>query len=287
MDSRRGPVASVILKDGILKRGEDIQAGDAQGKIKILENFLGESVDEIIPSSPAVILGFETLPQIGEIFFAREMQEVSGTSQEIKKPVAVKPGAPIQGQKIIKLILKGDTSGSLEVLSGIIGSLPQNETAIEIIDESVGDISDGDVKHAVSTGAMIIGFKVSLSKAGENLAKTHEIKIFQSDIIYELIKTLEEELKGLKKEIILGDLEILKVFSKKATKQVVGGQIVSGKIKNNAILEIKRKNEPIGEAKVINLQKEKRDVVEVIEGECGLLIDSETETKEGDHLIAR
>jgi len=288
MDSRRGVVASVILKDGILKAGDEIVAGKARGKIKILENFLEKSVNEIIPSSPALILGFDALPEVGEIFYAGK--SAKALVAKIKKMAPAQKLAQkttIEELEKIKLILKGDVSGSLEALSGIIKSLPQKEFNIEIIDEEVGEITDGDIKLAAAADAIVIGFKAGITRAAENLAKVQNIKIIKSEIVYELIKVLEEELKGFGKELISGDLEILKGFSKKGTKQVIGGRIISGKIKNNAILEIRRKDEAIGQAKVINLQKEKMDVSEATEGECGLLVDSEIEIKEGDHLVAK
>jgi translation initiation factor IF-2 len=290
MDSRRGVVASVILKDGILKAGDEIAAGEAWGKIKILENFLGEPTEEIIPSSPARVLGFNVIPRVGEIFYSgKSVKELIVKTKKTTPVKKLSQKAAEEEQKKIKLILKGDVSGSVETLSGIIKNLPQQkEFNIEIIDEEVGEITDGDVKLAVAADAIIISFKAGITRAAENLARAQGIKIVRSDVIYELTKAVEEEIKGLKKEIILGDLEILAVFGKRgAAKQIVGGRIVSGSIKNNAILEIWRKDEIIGKAKVLNLQKEKKDVAEATEGECGLLADSETMIQVGDHLLMK
>lgn len=290
MDSRRGVVASVILKDGVLRAGDEIVAGEAYGKIKILENFLGEPVKEITPSSPARVLGFDAIPQVGEIFYAgKSVKEliVKAKKTALAKKIS-QEATTEEKRKKIKLILKSDVSGSLETLSGIIKNLPQQkEFNIEIIDEEVGEITDGDVKLAVAADAIIISFKASATKAAENLAKAQGVKIIRSDIIYELTKAVEEELKGLKKEIILGELEILAVFGKKGKNQIIGGKIISGSIKNNAVLEIRRKEEIIGKAKVLNLQKEKKDVTEVTEGECGLLVDSEVIIQPGDHLLLK
>ncbi|MEK7590153.1 MAG: translation initiation factor IF-2 [Patescibacteria group bacterium] len=277
MDSRRGIVATVIVKNGTLKIG---------GKIKALENFLGENVKEILPSSPAVMLGFEFLPTIGEEFHVE-----NGEIKTAKPVVSVKVAAAETEteENTITILLKADVAGSLEALSEVIKNLPlPEEIKIKIIYESVGNITDGDVNIAVPTKALVIGFNTKISKAAENLAKTQGIKIILSNIIYELIKTIEEEIKGRQKEKINGDLEILAIFGKKDAHQIVGGKVILGEIKNNAVIEIQRKNEILGQGKIINLQQKKRDAQKVESGnEAGLLVDSKISIQIGDHIILR
>lgn len=286
MDSRRGITAVVIIKDGILKTGDELRAGAALGSVRILENFLGKKIDSAIPSSPALILGFEALPKIGEEFITGQFEgkmpliDVRATRTEKTSTAAAKT----------KVILKADVSGSLEALSEVIKNIPRpSNSEIEIINESIGDITDGDVNAATAAKAAIVGFKVKINKAAENLAKSQSVKIIQSDIIYELVKAVEKELASSGSAIILGELEILAIFGKKGPRQqVVGGKVIAGEIKNNSILEIARKNETIGKGKILNLQQNKKDFAKVEAGnECGLLFDSEVMINAGDHLISK
>jgi translation initiation factor IF-2 len=290
-DKKRGLTVSVILKDGVLKIGDQIATPTAKGKIKILENFLGEKVDSLAPSSPAVIIGFESLPKIGEEFVSGDL-----TKEEIEK-VAVKNSCPdlrkkfckIDGDCVVKIILKADVSGSLEALSELIHKVPKKETyQLEIISEGVGEISDGDVKSAIATDAIVLGFKVGLNKAAENMAKDNKVRVITSEIIYELIDAIENYFKCLSSGDMTGDLEILAVFGKKAGKQIVGGRVVTGEIKNNAILEVHEAGKSIGSCKVVNLQEGKIDAASVVAGkECGLLVSCEIEIKPQHHLIMR
>lgn len=300
MDSRRGLTAVAIVKDGVLKVGDEIATASATGKLKILENFLSERVDKLSPSSPALILGFENLPQIGEEFFSGKIElwelhpvrnEISNGVQPLQKEEVGVSGQPvpsnIQAEQKINLILKADVSGSLEALAEIIESFPKTE----IISQSVGDITDGDIKSAQNTKAVIIGFKTRVSKAAENLATAQGVKVITSEIIYELLKNLEEEFKSLEEPAINGRLEILAIFGKKSGsakggRQVVGGRVIVGTFKNNLAVKIQRQEETVGQGKIINLQCQKQDISQVGENEeCGLLLESDVIVNIGDQLI--
>jgi translation initiation factor IF-2 len=287
LDSRRGIMASAIVTNGTIKTGDYIKAGSAFGKIKILENFLGKKIETAVPSSPVLIWGFETLPDIGEEFKTGPDVKPGAVAEKaaISKP-AVKSPAEQKPEKAIRIILKADVSGSLEALREVLRHLPLKDKKLEIIEGSVGNISDGDVKLAVSSGAAIIGFRVKTAKPAEILARAQNIKIIRSDIIYDLTKALEEQLTAAPP--LAGKLKILAVFGKKAGKQqIIGGQVAEGEIKTNSILEIERENKPIGKGRLINLQQNKKDVQRVSAGlECGLLFESETEIRVGDILTA-
>lgn len=289
MDKRQGIIANVIVKNGTLRTGDAIAAGSAGGKIKILRDFLGEKINEAIPSSPVQILGFDALPGVGEHF-------MSGGSVMPTKPITETPKpmteatSEDQNKTTINLILKGDVSGSIEALAEVIKSLPILENVdLRIINESVGEISDGDVKSAVASKAIIIGFGVKVNKAAENLSKAQNVKIIKSDIIYELIKAVGDEMATSQRGYSKGILEILAIFGKKDNdKQIVGGKVTEGEISNNATIEIERKGEMVGSGKIVNLQQSRKDAAVVAAGnESGLLVASDTEIKVGDHLILR
>ncbi len=287
-DSRRGITATVIIKEGTLKISDPITAGSASGKVKGLENFLGKRVKEILPSEPARVMGFDGLPEAGEEFFVGIQQSQTAVSASVNpRTVANKIS---EGARAVNLILKADVSGSLEALSEVVKNLPKpQEVKLAIIDQSVGEITDGDVKSAIATEAIIIGFRVEPTKAAENLARIHKIKVVISEIVYDLVKALEEEFKHLARDVVKGELEVLAVFGKKGTnQQIVGGKVIAGAIDNNSSFEIKRRESLIGTGKIINLQTGKKDIPRLETGiEGGLLADSETAIKAGDHIIIR
>ena len=288
INSQRGIIAVAIVKNGILKIGDEISTPSARGKIKNLRNFLKKPVKELAPSSPALILGFENLPQVGEEFWCGVPPAYITTSlKPIEKEEKALIAENLPKQKAINLILKADVSGTLEALSEIIKSLPTDDIKIKILDEAVGEITDGDVKMAQPTNAIIVGFKTNTTKAAENLARSQQIKIISSEIIYELVKKIEEELEGLKSPKPTGELEILAVFSAKGKKQLVGGKVVSGTIKNKSRVKISRDEAEIGSGKITNLQSQKKNVNQVNEGkECGIMLELDTVIKIGDHLLA-
>ncbi len=282
MDNKKGITVTGIIKNGKLKTGEEIFAPGASGKVKSLENFLGKRIAEAVPSNPVLILGFTSLPKVGDDFTTNPNFKDQISNKIVEQKILS------TDTKAINLLLKADASGTLETLSLIINNLPDKDK-INIISEGVGEITDGDIKNASSSGAMIIGFRVKPNRAAEALAKVQLVKLITSEIVYELIKIIEDNLKSIGKEIILGELEILAVFGKKGgNKQIVGGKILSGEIKNNSILEIRRGDQVMGTGRVVNLQKGKEDAKKVEEGsECGLLFGADVIINVGDHLVSK
>ncbi len=284
---RKGNIAAAIVKNGTLKTGDYIATRSARGKIKLLENFSGEKVKFLSPSAPAIILGFETLPQIGEEFIAgKDIPQISANQPLISKIKNETAENHKNAKNTFNLVIKADASGPLETLSEIIKNLKSESVKINILNESIGEITDGDIKTAVAGKAIIIGFGVKINKIAANLAKIQEIKIIVSNIIYELIEAVENEIKLLEKPKPFGELEILKIFSRKNKEQLVGGRAVDGIIKNNSHFKILRQNEEIGTGKVIGLRQHKQEINQAAAGqECGLFIESNTLIAEGDQLI--
>ncbi|MFA5386313.1 MAG: translation initiation factor IF-2 [Candidatus Paceibacterota bacterium] len=287
LDPKRGATAAIVLKDGTLKIGDQIATQTAFGKIKTLENFLGKRVDEILPSSPVLILGFETMPQIGEEFWAGGINIV-----EIKTPPLEAPPERIAVQEeglkenYINLIIKADSAGSLEALRSIIEAIPLKDQKMKFLEASVGDITDGDIGLAQASKAVIIGFKVKVQKAAQEFARIHNVKIVTSDIIYEIVKILEEGSIAKMPPTILGELEVLAVFNQKTKKQIIGGKVISGVIKANSRLKVKRGDGDLGTGKILNLQQQKQDAKEIkADNECGMLFESDTKINVGDHLV--
>ena len=279
-DSQRGLTVGVIVTDGTLKKGGEIHTPSASGKIKILEDFRGNEISELIPSAPAIVLGFQNAPEIGE--------EFSANLEAITKKAAVGrgPRQKTDSERMgLKVILKANETGSLEALSHIIEKTVGVEN-INIIDKSPGDIHESDIKLAGSTGAIILGFRVKTDKVAENTAKMQDLIIMTSDIIYDLEKNLREYLDkktGMEKATI----EVLATFGKlKNGRQVVGGRVAVGPVKNREKFEVVEGDAVIGNGKIVNLQSGKKDVQLAEEGiEVGLLAETSTEIKTGHRLV--
>jgi translation initiation factor IF-2 len=290
MDSRSGVLITAIIKNGTLRAGDTIQAGQVVGKIKGLKNFLGEPVKELTACSSAVILGFETLPKIGDEFVSgSSVTEVVELAKvfSVRKPVTA-IGAPEAGK--INFILKANLSGSLEALTEAIRKIKApGGKVINIVAESVGDVTDGDANMASTTGATIIAFKVKVLPQAQTIIRTFGIKLNESEIIYELLDAIIDDMTGRRKLIAVGDLEVLAVFDQKnKVAQVIGGKVVEGEIKNQSIIEIHRRGSLQGTGKITNLQQNRKDAQTVIAGlECGLLVSSDIPVAKGDHLIIR
>lgn len=295
MDRRRGLEASVIVKDGVLKTGGFISTETAKGKIKIMEDFAGKTAKELAPSSPALIIGFENLPRVGEAFSSveksglPEIRPLALSKVEGSNLLEIRPSnlpATEEPSSALRLIIKASDSGSLEALSGIIKAIAEQKP-LKIIAESVGDVSDNDVKMAISSKAMIIAFGSKTEKGPKYMADINNIKIISSEVIYELVKTIEDFLVQLEKPAPVGTLRIIAVFNQNdPKKQIIGGKVESGVFKNKSQFGIERDGAIIGTGRVNNLQQQKKDAVEVAEGkEAGLLASSETMVKAGDLLV--
>lgn len=288
LDRRRGNEVMVVMKDGVLRRGDEISTPTASGKAKTIENFLGQQVSEARPSSPALLLGFEHLPIVGEEFIlgARKVELPESKKQTTMSDVG--SGRSKEGGLILNCILKADVSGSLEAVRDIISALPQNEVKLRIFEARVGDIGDGDVKSAIATGSTIFGFHVRVDKGARVLAEANKIKIITADIIYELVRAVEEEINNLKSPKPEGILEVLAVFNQTKTKQLIGGKVLEGTIKVKKAYDIKRGEEIVGAGRIVSLKQNKKEATIVEAGkECGMFFDSGTQIAVGDILLLR
>lgn len=297
MDGSKGPVATAIIKKGILKSKDIIATDLAMAKVKAIKNFQGKDLKEASPSQPAIILGFEKVPAVGENF--KTYKTVEDAQEEIKKE---KPKREIgqtvmeadPNKKVLNIILKGDVFGSLEAIEAMLKNLPQEKIVLRILKSEAGDISETDAKLAEMSKAIIIGFRVKISPTvvqfmRNDLDKKLRIKTF--DIIYELIQDVRNSLeKTLEPEITrenVGKLKTLLVFWGEKNRQIVGGKITEGELKKGLKLEILRSDRKVGAGRIINLQRDKKDIDLLRKGdEAGILFEGNIKIEKGDILQA-
>ncbi|HOK00732.1 MAG TPA: translation initiation factor IF-2 [Candidatus Pacearchaeota archaeon] len=290
LDSLTGPTATIILQKGILKKGDIIATQSAFGKVKILKDFQGKIIEKCLPSMPAIVIGFEGVPIVGEIF--KTFETIEKAKENIKKEEIKnnpKKIENIEEKKVLNLILKADVFGSLEAIKKSLESIPQEKVILNIIKQEVGDINESDIKLAKTSDAIIIGFRVKINSIVKNLALREKIRIRNFDIIYELVQSVRDSLEKLIEpeitKVILGKVKILAIFKTEKNRQIIGGKVIDGKVKRGAMITVFRNEEKIGEGKIIKLQKDKKDTDEVLKGyECGMLFEGNIKIEIGDIL---
>lgn len=291
LDSQRGPTATLILQNGILERGDVLGTSSVVGKIRIMEDFQGKAIKKAFPSMPAIVLGFESVPGVGEklkVFANIETakEEMEGLFKPAPEALAIEPD-----QKVLNIILKVDVLGSLEAIEEVLKELPQEKVVLKILKAEVGEVNESDVKLAIGSKAKIIGFRVKADLIARRLAEREKTKIICFDVIYELAQAVRDLLgKRVSSEIVrvdLGKVKILEIFLTEKNRQIVGGKVIDGEVKRGSSIEIYRNEEKVGQGKITKLQKEKKEIGEVGKGaECGMLYQGDTKMEEGDILHA-
>lgn len=294
MDPKRGITSTLLILDGTLALRDTIVTGNSIESVKILEDFLGRTIEEAGPSSPVRVAGLTETPGVGNEFhaFPQRKEAEDYFASLPSKDHAPKPTATprVEGRMTFNIVLKADVVGSKEALEDSLKKLETADIEIKIVKSEVGDINENDVKFAMSTKHVtIVGFKVKVDPSVRQLAESVNIHIITGEIIYDLINAVKKEAADIIppeiKRIDLSRAKVIKIFRKDGSRQIVGGRVEEGVLKKSALIEIKRMRETAGRGNILQLQQNKRDVDEVEKGlEFGVAIDSKTEIKEGDIL---
>ncbi len=287
LDKRRGYVATALVQQGILRVGTWITVGRTVGKVKSMEDFLGKSLDQAVPSQPVSITGWSEAPDIGKPFFTAvskdKVQEIADGNINIAPLLLfLQEQAPLpepgRDKKKLNVVFKSDVSSSLEAIEAALKSIPSDEVCYEVLEYGIGNITEADVRIAAGAQAMIFGFRVRIEESAKKVAEKEGVAILTFDIIYELIAAVREALGGLlAPEIIrnvIGKLRVLAVFKKDARSIIAGGKVTSGAIRRGAMADVLRGDTLIATGKIGQLQQNKEDVPEVKEGlEAGIRFD--------------
>ncbi len=293
LDSLRGTTATLLVRDGVLKTENIIGTASSFGKIKMLENFQGKNIQEAFPSQPAIVLGFESVPQVGEIF--KTFADAEEAKQYIEKKERKSGGGGVffidPEKKVLNIILKADVGGSLEAIEEVLKNLPQEKVVLRILKKEVGEINESDVKLANSAKAKIVGFRVKKNRIVADLEEQMKIKIMVFDIIYDLVQGVRFFMERIVEpdivKTIIGKMRILAIFKQDSNRKIIGGRITDGEIKMGNKIEILRNEEKISEGRLINLQRNKKDTEKALKGdECGILYEGGGEIETSDTLIA-
>ena len=306
LDKGRGPVATVLVKNGTLKVGDTVVAGTVFGRVRAMMNDKGEKLTIAPPSTPVEVLGLNEVPDTGDQLYATEDDKLSRqVAEERRDKIKIAQAqakakaslddlfAQIQEgeMKQLNLIIKADVQGSVEAVKQALEKLSNEEVKVSCIHGAVGAITSSDVTLAQASNAIIIGFNVRPDATARTMAEQEKIDIRLYRIIYDAIEDVEKAMKGMLapeyKEVILGHAEVRQTFKVPGHGTVAGSYVTDGKITRSSKLRLLRDNIVIHEGEVESLRRFKDDVREVATGyECGIGIVGYNDIKERDVIEA-
>jgi translation initiation factor IF-2 len=307
-DRMRGVVATLLVQNGTLRLGDIVVAGTTWGKVRAMFNYLGEAVEEAGPATPVEILGFNDVPDAGELFrlvdHEKEARTMVAQREENRKQTAANRRSSISLENMferyqagetreLRLIIKADVQGSLEPIVNSLQEITASDDAgqimVNVIHADTGNISESDIMLATASEAVVMGFNVSADSAAQRLAERDHISIRNYDIIYRMTEDVEKALKGMLQpeevEKTIGRAEVRAVFQIRKIGNIAGCRVVDGDIKRNAKIRVIRGEKEIYTGDISSLKHEAEDVREVRTGfECGIGVKGFEDFKEGDVL---
>ncbi|MBE7474513.1 MAG: translation initiation factor IF-2 [Anaerolineae bacterium] len=307
VDKRSGVSATLLVQNGTLNVGDIIVIGTQYSRIRAMFNDKGKRIKQAGPSMPVSILGLSEVPEAGEFFEVVESERMARTMVEEQRAKTTKgaqttAARPISledffnktqenGDQTLNLILKADVQGSVEPIVNSLKELGDDKLKIKILLEGTGNISESDVNLAIASGAIVIGFNVSVDPGAQRTAESAGVDIRQYDVIYKLIDDVDKALKGLLEPVYgdktIGRAEVRAVFKIPKRGNIAGSYVVEGHITRNALARVLRQNKVLHESKISSLKRFTEDAREVATGfECGIGVDGFDDFREGDIIEA-
>ena len=298
-----GAVATVLMRQGTLKIGDVFVVGETFGRVRGLINSNGERVKSVRPGQPAVVLGLNTVPGAGDELRVMESEaqtrEVAAyRAQKIKdKANAVKRSSLEElfakrddnKKLILPIILRADVQGSVEAISDMVKDINTDKVGVEILSSGVGQITEGDIRLATASGAVIVAFNVRADSVVRDMARSNGVDIRYHSVVYRITDEIKEILSGKlapeKRETFIGYADVIALFTVGKGVRVAGCRMTEGTIKKDAFVRLLRNNVVIYDGKIGQLRREKNEVKEVSGGvEFGMSFDKYNDLKEGDRV---
>ena len=303
LDKTRGPLATLLVQDGTIRVGDYVLAGTAYGRVKAMVNDLGVRIKSAGPSSPLEMMGFDPVPEAGDMFrvvpdgkTARDIAVERLREKEIERSgvraltleeiyTRVNTGEV----KELNLIAKADVQGSVEAVSSALERLDDDKVKVRILHAGSGTITESDVLLASASKAIIIGFATSTQPGVDRLAERQGVEIRHYDIIYRLVEDIEKALKGILAttyvEVAVGHAEVRAVFSLSRRSKIAGCMVTDGRISRSAMVRVLRNGAVIHDGSISSLRHFKEEVNEIATGfECGVGLGAYADFQEGDVL---
>ncbi len=303
MEKGLGAVATILMRQGTLKIGDVFVVGETFGRVRGLINSAGERVKSVKPGQPAVVLGLNSVPGAGDELRVMENEsqtrEVAAyrTQQAKDKANAVKRSSLEElfakrdesKKLILPIILRADVQGSVEAISDMVKEITTDKVGVEILSSGVGQITEGDIRLATASGAVIIAFNVRADSAVRDMARNNGVDIRYHSVVYRITDEIKEILSGKlapeKHETFIGYADVIALFTVGKGIRVAGCRMTEGTIKKDAFVRLLRNNVVIYDGKIGQLRREKNEVKEVSGGvEFGMSFDKYNDLKEGDRV---
>jgi len=302
LDKGRGVTSTVLIQKGTMKIGDPFVAGNTYGRVRAMFDERNNKITEASPSTPALVLGFDSAPQAGDIFAVvnseREAREIGLKRQQLKREQSHRQIKHLTldeianqisqgGFKELPIVVKGDVDGSVEALADSLMKLSNNEVAVSVIHKGVGAISEGDVLLAAASNAIVVGFQVRPHIAARKLAEQEKVDIRLYNVIYDAINEIKSALEGMLSPVIseenVATIEVREIFKVPKVGTIAGCYVQDGKITRNNKIRLFRDGVVIYTGELASLKRFKDDVKEVDAGyECGLNIANFNDIKVGD-----
>ncbi|MEE4294748.1 MAG: translation initiation factor IF-2 [Xanthomonadales bacterium] len=304
LDKGRGPIATLLVQQGTLKRGDMILAGQEFGRVRAMFNESGEPIESAGPSMPAVVQGLSGVPQAGDEMLAvaneRKAREASATRQEKEREtrLARQQAAKLQNlfdsmgkeeQTSVNLLIRADVQGSVEALRDALTRLSNDEVNVNVVASGVGAITENDASLAQASNAIIIGFNVRADATARKVIQENELDLHYYSVIYDAIDEVKAAISGLLgtevREQIIGLAEVKDVFRSSKLGAIAGCIVVEGVVRRHNPIRVLRDNVVIFEGELESLRRFKDDVNEVQSGtECGIGVKMYNDVKPGDNI---
>jgi translation initiation factor IF-2 len=303
MDKTQGPLCTVLVHAGTIKVGDVVVVGETWGRLKAMFNDTGKRIKRAGPSDPAVLLGMNSVPQVGDLMTAvpneRQAQTlITRHREEIEREKAVPKGVSLSNVfdqvssgrvKELNIILKADVQGSVEPIKTSLEQIPQEGVNVTVIHSGAGNVTESDVMLAIASRGVIIGFNTGSEPGARRLAEVEGVSIRYYDVIYNVIDDVHKALQGMLEpvmvEVIEGRAEIREVFSAGKRAKVAGVSVIEGRVTRGSSVRVLRRGEMIHESVISSLRRFKDDVREVATGfECGIGVQGFNDYEVGDIL---
>jgi len=302
LDRGRGPVATVLVQRGTLKVGDIVVAGSEWGRVRLLQNDRGETVTSAGPATPIEVLGLSGTPEAGDEMVVveneararevteyrarkrREARQASSSRQTLDQLLKTRDAGE---KRLLPLVIKADVQGSSEAIQGALAKLGTDEVGVQVLQSGVGGITESDVILAHASGAGVIGFNVRADKLARERAKRDGVDIRYYNIIYNVVDDIKAVLSGMLapevRERLLGNAQILEVFTISKVGKVAGCRVTDGSVRRGARVRLIRDNVVIHEGELSTLKRFKDEVREVQTGqECGMAFANYQDMQKGD-----
>ena len=306
LDKGRGPIATVLVQNGTLKKGDTIVAGTTYGRVRAMTDDRGRVVSEAGPSMPVEVLGFNEVPDAGDTLNAVEADKLSRQVAEERrdkiKAAQLKNLSKVslddlfnqmaEGElKVLNIIVKADVQGSVEAVKQALEKLSNDEVRVKCIHGGVGAITGSDIMFASASNAIVIGFNVRPDATARAAAERENVDVRTYRVIYNAIEDVENAMRGMFKpvyqEVELGRISVRETFRVSGVGTIAGAYVQEGKVTRNAQVRVVRDGIVLHDGKIGSLKRFKDDAKEVVAGyECGISIDNFNDIQQGDTIEA-